>query len=217
MIEADHKKWARLMFNPYISHLLRSNFRNFYLLNEMPEIPKSAGLIVTPNHFSWWDGFIIDFISRRLIKRKFHIMMLEEQLRKYWFFKKLGAYSINPANPISTARTLNYTRELLLSPQNLVVVYPQGAIQSPNSKIIIIKEGLQKLLDKNKCDVRVLPLAVKFEYGENKNPDIVARFGRLLRAEEIKINFESFSNEFLNNMENLKTTTEYEHCGNIFK
>lgn len=217
MIKANHKKWARIMFNPYITHLLRSNFRNFYVLNDLPEINKSAGLIVTPNHFSWWDGFIIDFISRRFIKRKFHVMMLEEQLRKYWFFKKLGAYSINPANPISTARTLNYTRELLQSPQNLVVVYPQGAIQSLNSKFFTIKEGLQKLLDKNKCEVQVLPLAVKFEYRDNKNPDIVARFGSPLRAEEIKINFESFSNEFVNNMENLKVITEYEYCRNIFK
>lgn len=216
MIKASHKKWARLMFNPYINYLLRSNFRSFYILNDLPEIPKSAGLVVTPNHFSWWDGFIIDFITRRLIKRKFHVMMLEDQLRKYWFFKKLGAYSINPTNPISTARTLNYTRELLLSPKNLVVVYPQGTIQSLNSKSITLREGLQKLLDKNKCEVQVLPLAVKFEYKENKNPDIVARFGNMLRAEEIKINFESFSNEFLNNMENLKVMTEYENCRNIF-
>ena len=194
---------------------MKRHFGTIKVIGEFQE--KKLPVLLISNHISWWDGFWAMYFNLKVLKRKYHFMMLEEQLRKYWFFKKLGAYSINPANPISTARTLNYTRELLLSPQNLVVVYPQGVIQSPNSKFITIKEGLQKLLDKNKSEVQVLPLAVKFEYRENKNPDIVARFGSPLRAEEIKINFDSFSNEFLNNMENLKSVTEYEHCWNIFK
>ena len=145
MIEAEHNKWARFIFNPYINHLLKTNFSSFYFVNKLPPIDESAGLIVTPNHFSWWDGFIIDFIARKLIRRKIHIMMLEDQLKKYWFFKKVGAYSVNLSNPVSITRTLRYTNDVLKSPQNFVVLYPQGKIQSFNEKNIIVKEGLKHL------------------------------------------------------------------------
>lgn len=217
MIKAEHKWWARLIFNPYIDYLLKKNFGHFYLLNEFPGIDKSAGLIIAPNHFSWWDGFISDYLSRKLVKRKIHVMMLEDQLKRYWFFQKVGAYSINPANPVSMARTLKYSREIVTSPDNLVVLFPQGEIQSMNNKSVSIKEGLKLLLEGDIPDIYILPLAVKFEYGRNKNPDIIARFGKLIEAREIKKDFELFTGEFLNNIENLKTTVVFDGCRNIFR
>lgn len=217
MIKAEHKRWARLIFNPYIDRLLKKNFSNFYLLNEVPEIDKSAGLIITPNHFSWWDGFTVDLISRKIIHRKMHIMMLENQLRKYWFFKKVGAYSVNNENYVSMLRTLNYTREILASAENLVVLFPQGEIQPLNEKSIAVKEGLKILLDNEKQMIYVLPLAVKFEYGFNKKPDIVARFGNILDADKIKIDFSSFTAEFTNNIEKLISFTKFKNCRNILR
>lgn len=215
MIKAEHRRWARFIFNPYIDHLLRKSFKNFYLVNELPKIDKSAGLILTPNHFSWWDGFISDFISRKLIKRKIHVMMLEEQLRRYWFFKKVGAFSINPSNPVSMIRTLKYGSDVAASPENLVVLFPQGKIQSLNSISVAIKEGLDVLLGQIDSEVSVLPLAVKFEYSENKNPDIVGRFGKLLKGSEIKTDFELFKTEFINNFTILRSLTIFEGCKNI--
>jgi hypothetical protein len=186
-------------------------------VNDLPEVDNSAGLIVTPNHFSWWDGFIVDFISRKLIKRKIHVMMLEEQLNKYWFFKKVGAYSIDTANPVSMVKTLQYTVDIARSPENFVVLFPQGEIQSLNGNSISIKEGLKILLDKVNFELFVLPMAVKIEYGNKKNPDIIVRFGRLLKGTEIKSDFGLFAGEFTGNLESLKTTTELDGCKNIFK
>lgn len=217
MIKAEHKWWARLIFNPYTDRLLRKNFGNFYLVNDLPDIDNSAGLIITPNHFSWWDGFIADFISRKLIKRKIHVMMLEEQLKRYWFFKKVGAYSINTANPVSMVKTLNYTSDIAGSPENFVVLFPQGKIQPLNEKSVSIKEGLKILLDKVDFELFVLPVAVKIEYGNEKNPDIIVRFGRLLKGIEIQSDFEIFVGEFTNNLESLKAATVTEGCKNIFK
>ena len=217
MIKAEHKWWARLIFNPYTDRLLKKNFGNFYLLNDLPAIDNSAGLIVTPNHFSWWDGFIVDFISRKLIKRKIHVMMLEEQLNRYWFFKKVGAYSINTANPVSMVKTLYYTRDIAGSPENFIVLFPQGKIQSLNEKQISIKEGLKRLLDTVNFELYVLPMAVKFEYGDKKNPDIMVRFGKLLKGTDIQSDFGIFTGEFIRNLESMKTTTEPEGCKNIFK
>lgn len=217
MIKAEHKWWARIIFNPYVDHLLKKSFKSFYLLNDLPAIDKSAGLILTPNHFSWWDGFISDFVTRKLIKRKIHVMMLEEQLKRYWFFKKVGAYSINPANPVNMVKTFNYSRNIVTSPENLIVLFPQGEIQSMNSKTISIKEGLEVLLGNFEAEIFVLPLAVKFEYGENRCPNIIGRFGKLLKGSEIKADFKLFKTEFINNIEILRTVTILEGCKNILR
>jgi hypothetical protein len=217
VIEAEHRKWARFLFNPYINHLLKTNFNSFYLINKLPRVDESAGLIITPNHFSWWDGFIIDFISRKLIRRKIHIMMLEEQLKKYWFFRKVGAYSVNLTNPVSTARTMKYTNNVLKSPRNFVVLYPQGKIQSFNAKSIIVKEGLRHILNNIECELYVLPLALKVEYGNNKNPDVIAQFGSPLQGKVIRNDFNIFIEAFINNIEKLKNCVDFETSQDLLK
>jgi 1-acyl-sn-glycerol-3-phosphate acyltransferase len=85
LIKGDNKKWARMIFNPYEEYLLKKNFDGFYLTGILPEINTESSLLVTPNHFSWWDGFFIDFVSRKLLKKNFYVIMLDEQLKRYNF------------------------------------------------------------------------------------------------------------------------------------
>ena len=86
MIKAEHKYWSRFVFNLYIDNQLKTHFNGFKAINFPPVLDSEKSLIVLPNHFSWWDGFLIDYVNRKLFGRKFHILMLEEQLKKYWFF-----------------------------------------------------------------------------------------------------------------------------------
>ena len=217
MIKAEHSSFARIIFNPYINHLLKSNFHSFYLLNDLPQVDKSAGLIITPNHFSWWDGFFIDYISQKLLNRKMFLMMLEDQLRKYWFFKKVGAYSINQNNPRSIAETINYTKQVLSSGNNFVVIYPQGEIQSVFENNIIIKDGLKKIIEIKDRELFVLPVSIKIEYGNQSKPEIIVRFGKLLNADAIRDDFNLFKDEFLSNLEILKNTYNFNGFRNLFE
>ncbi len=216
MIKAEHKNWAELIFNPYINHLLRNNFNGFYVTGDLHDLSKYPGLIITPNHFSWWDGFITSFLIRKLTRKKVFTMMLEDQLKKYWFFKKVGAFSINPSNPISINRTMDYTRNVLNEKENIVVLYPQGEIQSLTSDDIIIKPGLKLILGKSSGGKFVLPLALKIEYGKNKKPDIAAGFGRIFSAEEISSDYDAYVREFLLNINRLKALSDFEKCRNLF-
>ena len=59
MIKADHKKWAEFVFDIYLRRLLKKSFYDFRIINELPAFDYSKSIIVTPNHFSWWDGFFI--------------------------------------------------------------------------------------------------------------------------------------------------------------
>jgi len=217
MIKASHSKTARLVFNPYINRLLRKSFSDFQLVNNLPEIPRDKSLVLTPNHISWWDGFFIDYISRRFINKKLHLMMLESSLRKYWFFKKLGCYSINPQNSSSIKETIKYTRDVLADASNFVVTYPQGEIEPFEKRPLSIKEGLKLLLKENMQTV-ILPVGFKIQYYNEKNPSIICRFGEVLSYEKVVDDFNFFSNAFIDNLDMLnEASLNKKFIENLFK
>lgn len=217
MIKADHKYWARLLYNFYVSRLLKSNFQNFYLTNEFPSIPKSEGLIITPNHFSWWDGFFIDYLLQQLSDRKIHLLMLEEQLRRYWFFQKVGAFSINPNNPVSMKVTFNYIVEIIGSSKNVLLFYPQGEIEDYVKRPLKVKEGLKSVLNMSNHNVKILSIAFKIKHGNTKKPDVLVRFGNLLSSADVKNNFNLFIENFRSNVDLLDQVSIVNNKNNLFK
>lgn len=203
MIKADHKYWARALFNPYINRLLKKHFSNFYLINELPNI-EGKKLILTPNHFSWWDGFFVDLLNRKIINRKFHILMLEDQLKRYWFFQKLGAYGFNPDNPKSILEAVKYTNQILSNIDNFSIIYPQGKIYPFEQKPLSIKDGLRYFIKDSDSNLVMLPIAFKVNYEEEKLPSIYCKFGNLLESDAVKKNYQLFIDSFSKNIEELK-------------
>lgn len=199
MIKAEHNFFAQLVFNPYIKRLLKKNFSHFYLANEFPNIARHKKLIVTPNHFSWWDGFFIDYLFKHFSKRKLHIMMLEEQLRRYWFFKKLGAFSISPRSTKSIIETAEYAKEILRDANNFVVYYPQGKIEPFDAVRMNLQNGLKYFIPQNEPEAAILPIAFKIQFFEEKTPEIVVRFGDLIES-GAALDAENFKQIFLENV-----------------
>jgi 1-acyl-sn-glycerol-3-phosphate acyltransferase len=202
MIRADSKRWARFIFNPYEELLLKRNFSNFYITGELTDINPGKGLIITPNHISWWDGFFIDYISRIFIKRNFHIMMLEDQLKAFPFFNKTGAFSINPGHRKGILKSLDYAADIVNNRSNLLVFYPQGKIE-PFDKKVEVKPGLNYIL--NRCsETDILPAAFRIEYENNKKPAVYFRPGKLLSSDVVKDDYEIYKKEFISNILSLK-------------
>ncbi|GEM_PF-3742222 len=127
MIQAKHNRYIRSFFNWYLDGLLRKDFSSFYAVGEMPAIPDTP-LIVLPNHISWHDGFLIDFINRTKWNRTLYLMMLEKELNKYRFFSVLGAFSISYRSPQTIAESLAYSAAVLREPGSLLVLYPEGRL-----------------------------------------------------------------------------------------
>ncbi len=201
MIKADHKKWAAFVFDIYLKGLLKKSFYDFRIINALPEIDKSKSLIVTPNHFSWWDGFFIYWLNKKILNKKLFVMMLEEQLKRYWFFQKLGCYSIDLNNNRKMITSLKYTMDLLLNSNNLITIYPQGEIQAYDEKQITLKEGIDSLAKKSAVDFQILPIAFKIHYTNERLPIIYARFGKLLSSKDVAENLQLFKDEFINNLD----------------
>lgn len=213
MIKADHKKWAKLVFEIYLKRLLKKSFHDFRIVNEIPQIDNTKALLITPNHFSWWDGFFVYWLNKNILKRKLHIMMLEEQLRRYWFFKKLGCYSVDLNDKRKMITSLKYSVDILSEPVNLVTIYPQGEIQPFDTSNMELKQGINFLGTQSSKDFTVLPVAFKIEYTNEKLPIIYCRFGKILSSKQVANFPQLYKDEFKINLDLLKQ----EHLKSSYK
>lgn len=208
MIKAEHNKWAELIFYSYLKRLLKKSFLDFRLVNQLPAIDKTKSILITPNHFSWWDGFFVYWLNRNLIKRKLYVMMLEEQLKRYWFFQKVGCFSIDLNDNRKMITSLKYSIDLLSKTGNLVTLYPQGEIQPFNKSNIELKDGVSFLAKSCFTEFQILPIAFKIDFTKEKLPVIYGRFGNVLSSKQAAIYSQLYKEEFINNLNNLKKETE---------
>jgi 1-acyl-sn-glycerol-3-phosphate acyltransferase len=183
-----------------MDRLLVKSFGHFYCANHFPDIPEGKGLLLLPNHMSWWDGFFADYICRKLHDRLFHVMMLEEQLRRFWFFRKVGAFSINPADRASTAETMCYANDVL-NAGSVVVMFPQGVLEPYDRRPFRLKEsGLRMICGGGAEDFMVMPVGLKICYFTERYPDIICRFGDPIAQGMAVSDFPLFSRLFSENI-----------------
>lgn len=200
MIKADHKKWAEFAFDIYLKRLLRKSYLDFRIINNLPKIDNSKGLILTPNHFSWWDGFFVYWLNKKVLNKKLYVMMLEEQLKKYWFFKKLGCYSVDLTDNRKMIASLKYTMELILYLDNAITIYPQGEIQYYEQRPVKLRDGIDFLSKKSSTEFQILPIAFKIHCTNERLPIVYARFGKLLSSKDVAANPQIFKDEFIRNI-----------------
>ena len=198
MIRAEHKRWAGRLFYPYLNRIFRKDYSHFFVTNGMPEIPDDSGLLITPNHISWWDGFFIDYLMRHTSRRRIHLMMLKNQLARVAFFRFLGAYSIDPGHRKSVFETLEYTAEILGRGDSFAVVYPQGEIVPQRSAPLEFREGLLLSLRKVRTPVCCMPVSFLVKPFNERHPEIWCRFGPAVQSAEVLNSFGDYE-ELCNN------------------
>lgn len=201
MIKADHKKWAEFVFDTYLNRLLKKSFYDFRIINQLPNIDPSKSLVMAPNHFSWWDGFFVYWLNKKVLNKKLYVMMLEEQLKRYWFFKKLGCYSIDLNDSKKMITSLKYTLDLIQNADNAITMYPQGEIQSYEQRPIQLKGGIDFIAKKSKINFQIIPIAFKIHYTNERLPIIYTRFGKLLNSIDVAVNPQIFKDQFTSNLD----------------
>lgn len=167
MIPARHH-WLYVRFFRYYTRLmLKWHFRKVVIKGDIQD--KGLPVLLIGNHFSWWDGFIANYLNDQIFHRKFHVMMLEEQLRKRMFLNKSGAFSIRKHSP-SVIETIRYTRELLRDPGSLVTMYPQGEIRSMFDYPVRFEKGPEMLLRGMEGQVQVFFMTALIDYFSHTRP-----------------------------------------------
>lgn len=145
MFRSVKNSFIRWFFHRYILRIVSRNFRavNFNSIETEP----NKCILLLANHYSWWDGFLLYYINAHLFKRKIHMMVNDQTLQQYPYFKVLGAYPIKKHSK-EIFNSLEYTARLLEEPENLVVIFPQGKIYSNFINSVNFEKGLGQIISK---------------------------------------------------------------------
>lgn len=156
-------------FSWYIKNAVSKDFSSFTF--DKIEFNSTQSVLLLSNHFSWWDGFLMFRLNKLLFKKKFHVMVTEENYRKVSFLKYLGAFPIKK-NSRSTIETLEYAGSLLNDPQNLVLIFPQGKLYSNHVDEIRFEKGLLNLINSSEKKFQYVFSATFVDYFEKRKPAI---------------------------------------------
>lgn len=169
IIKAKHHFIINPFFTWHANYIVSKRFGVKKIIGNVVE--KGLPVLIVANHQSWWDGHWVEYINQRIFKRKFHFMMREDQLRKNWFLNYAGGYSVDK-NSRSIVESLNYSSELLQNPNNLVLIFPQGEIQSIHQREIIFQKGIERVLKNTSNPIQILFLVSLVDYFSDQKPGV---------------------------------------------
>lgn len=169
ILEATHNPFLYGFFKLYTRVRLKVAFRNIFIEGEVAD--KGLPVLVIANHFSWWDGFWIMHMNRKVFRRKFYYMMLEEELRKNIFLNHIGGYSVKRGSR-SIIESLQYTTRLLKNKENLVLLFPQGKIESTHVTEFVFEKGIRRVVAEVNGIAQILFVVNLVEYYSRAKPSL---------------------------------------------
>ena len=170
ILKASHHPVIYPFFQLYSRLKIKMHFHHVNIYHDFRE--KGLPILMISNHFSWWDGFWVVYLNLKLLHRKyFFFMMLEEELRKHMYLNKSGGFSVRKGSR-SIVESLNYTAELLNDKNNLVLMFPQGRIESIYKNDFLFEKGIEYVMNKTGTRPQIVFLVNLIDYFSNQRPGL---------------------------------------------
>lgn len=158
-------------FTWYIRWIIARNFQRFSIQPIQTEANRA--ILLLSNHFSWWDGFLLFELNRLVLRKRFHVLVSEENYLTNAFMKYLGAFSVKKKSK-SMLETFDFAGSLLNDPQNMVVVFPQGKLYSAHADEVLFEKGLMNIINASNKNFQYLFVAFFTDYFQFKKPTVQA-------------------------------------------
>jgi len=97
--------------------------------------------------------------------------MLENQLNKYWFFKKSGGFSVKKKSK-SIIESIQHSAEILSGPQNILLLFPQGQINSIYKSYFEFEKGTELILKDKAGKVQIIFMVNLINYFSHPSPTL---------------------------------------------
>jgi 1-acyl-sn-glycerol-3-phosphate acyltransferase len=173
-IRASHNPFIYNFFRLYTSIAIRVCFRKVIIVGEASDTVQPV--LAISNHISWWDGFWVMYLNMRRFKKKFFFfMMQEDQLEKHSFFRKTGGYPVKKGSR-SIIESLVYSKELLTKGDNMVLLFPQGKIESAQKRDISFGKGVLKVIKESDENVQIIFIINIVDYYSGPRPELYMYF-----------------------------------------
>jgi 1-acyl-sn-glycerol-3-phosphate acyltransferase len=153
--------WAafEMVFRPWMARRIRR-----VLVRAPYGLPDTGPVILAANHVSWWDGFLLREVQRRLQPAApLFTVMLERELDRVPFLRRLGAIPLDPARPASVRAVFRALREeRQRDPAPLVAWFPQGRIEPSWKRPLKLRPGIPALA-RALAPCSIVPVALHIE------------------------------------------------------
>lgn len=192
MLEAKHHPIVYPFFRHYTEYLLRRHFGGVRIVGDF--VDRGLPILLIANHVGWWDGFWAMHLRNKVFGRKFHFMMREDQLLRYRFFNRTGGFSVNKGSR-EVLRTLAYTSKLLDDKGNMVLIYPQGRLQSLYRSEFEFQKGVERLIAEREGRLHIVLSVNMIDYLADKKPTVtmyIRDFGGELTREGLERAYNEF-------------------------
>jgi len=170
MIKARHNPFWFWFFRNFFALRQAIHFRKMTVVSEV-SIPENQSVLLLQNHFSWWDGNWSYWLSRTIFRRKFHVMMDEENLKQRMFLNQIGVFSVQK-NHRELIASLDYSTEILMNPGNLLTIYPTGVMLTQHQQNMAFQKGISRILAGESGHVAVVFAVFLVDYFGFAQPEI---------------------------------------------
>ncbi len=133
-------------------------------------------VLVVSNHTSWWDALVVLLLGVRAVGARTYAMMDASNLRRLPFFALVGAFGVDRASASDGARSVRYAAKLLRERGQLVWIFAQGR-ETPATLRPLGFHGGSAAIARLAPRARVLPIALRYEHGENPDPVVWISIG----------------------------------------
>ena len=174
MIPAKPNRWVMLWFDGWCRRAMRQQFYRLHVWGSLPPTDGRPTVFVV-NHSSFWDGIVL----WRLLHGRYPALRCvsdERQMREHPFFARVGCFSVDRASPRRAVESLRYAADQLTRPGAAVVLFPQGKIEHVDTRPLKFEGGVGWLID-HVPGLRVVPLAIRYEWWEEQRGEIMIDVG----------------------------------------
>ncbi|RZK74184.1 MAG: glycerol acyltransferase [Pedobacter sp.] len=155
------------IFSWYITYIIKKDFSS-YTFNRMP-VKSDEAVLLLANHFSWLDGFLMFYLNRLSFKKKFHVLVTNEDYEQNWYLKYVGAFAaVNKGKDV--VETLLYAGQLLDDADNLVLVFPQGKLYTSYTDSIVFEKGVMQIINASRKKFQIIFSATLVDYFGKRKP-----------------------------------------------
>ncbi len=142
-------------------------------------LPEDRPLLLVANHVSWWDGFILRAVQRRVRRDAVLLIVVDERvLERHAFFRRLGAVGVERGSPRSVRALLRTIQDWRArhGARLVVVLFPQGRIWPSSRRPLGFARGVEAIV-RVLGPVAIVPVAIHVEPLTSISPHAFASIG----------------------------------------
>ena len=175
------------LFAYYLRLRVRRGFHAMRLSGGLPVVPGGQPVIVFANHPSWWDPAVFIILGDRLFRgRPGYAPMEADALRRYGFFRRLGAFGIEKNTTQGARRFLEVAHAVLAERgaggRAMIWVTAEGDFTDPRVRPVRLRPGVGHLA-RSIPNAVLLPLAMEYVFWNESRPELLLRFGAPIAAD----------------------------------